>query len=115
MTLVWDTRCSTSPRSSSGCRLRTSGSARDVWARRWQREVPGCEPERAAVLLAPIGALRQALIYQVFLDGIEPDERIYHASDPALWLARAADAARRPDRALRIQSTPVTAPPMQPV
>jgi hypothetical protein len=64
--------------------------ARDVWARRWQREVPGCEPDRAASLLAPIGALRQALIYQAFLDGIEPDERIYHASDPALWLARAA-------------------------
>jgi hypothetical protein len=60
------------------------------WDRRWQREVPGCEPDRAARLLEPVGALRQALIYQVFLDGIEPDERIYHAQDPARWLARAA-------------------------
>ena len=65
----------------------------EVWTQRWHREVPGCDPDRAASLLAPIGALRQALIYQVFLDGIEPDERIYHASDPARWLARAATLA----------------------
>jgi hypothetical protein len=67
--------------------------AREHWARRWREEVPGCEPDRAAVLLAPVGALRQALIYQVFLDGIEPDERIYHAPDPPVWLARAATLA----------------------
>ena len=29
----------------------------------------------------------------MFLDGIEPDERIYHAPDPARWLARAAALA----------------------
>jgi hypothetical protein len=68
-------------------------AAREVWAERWQREVPGCDPDRAAMLLAPVGALRQALIYQVFLDGIEPDERIYHAPDPERWLVRAADLA----------------------
>jgi hypothetical protein len=55
--------------------------------------VPGCEPERAASLLEPVAALRQAVIYQSFLDGIEPAERVYHASDPALWLQRAADCA----------------------
>lgn len=69
---------------------RDQRAARDVWTRRWRSEVPGCEPDRAAVLLAPVAALRQALIYQMFLDGIEPDERIYHAPDPARWLARAA-------------------------
>ncbi len=66
---------------------------RDVWTRRWRLEVPGCEPDRAAGLLAPVAALRQAWIYQMFLDGIEPDERIYHAPDPARWLARAAALA----------------------
>ena len=44
----------------------------------------------AAELLAPVAALRQALIYRTFLDGIEPDERVYHASDPGTWLRRAA-------------------------
>ena len=61
-----------------------------AWRTRWLREVPGCEPDRAASLLAPIGALRRALIYQRFLDGIEPDEQIYHAPDPADWLEQAA-------------------------
>jgi len=62
---------------------------RAEWARRWREEVPGCDPERAAELLEPISALRQALTYQMFLAGIEPDERIYHERDPAIWLERA--------------------------
>ena len=64
---------------------------RRAWAAAWQTVVPGCDPVRAAELLAPVAALRQALIYQVFLDRIEPDERIYHATDPATWLTRAAE------------------------
>jgi hypothetical protein len=63
------------------------------WRTAWQAHAPGCDPERAAELLAPVAALRQALIYQVFLDGIEPDERVYHAADPAMWLTRAAELA----------------------
>ena len=65
-------------------------AVRQRWTTRWHREVPGCDPDRAASLLAPIGAFRRALIYQRFLDGIEPDERIYHAPDPADWLEQAA-------------------------
>ncbi len=38
---------------------------------------------------API-ASQLALIYQRFLDSIEPDERIYHTPDPADWLEQAA-------------------------
>lgn len=60
------------------------------WSRLWRAAVPGCDPDRAAQLLEPVAALRQAVIYRGFLDAIEPDERIYHAADPALWLARAA-------------------------
>ncbi len=60
------------------------------WAGLWRDAVPGCDPDRAAELLGPVRALRQALIYQVFLDGIEPDERVYHSGDPAHWLRKAA-------------------------
>ena len=61
-----------------------------AWAELWRAAVPGCEPERAAALLAPIAALRQAGVYRMFLDGIEPDEYVYHLNDPARWLVEAA-------------------------
>lgn len=63
---------------------------RRAWSAAWRARLPGCDPERAADLLAPVAALRQALVYQVFLDRIEPSERIYHDDDPLLWLERAA-------------------------
>ena len=62
-----------------------------AWAEGWRAAAPDCEPERAAALLAPIAALRQAGIYRMFLDGIEPDECVYHVSDPARWLVEAAE------------------------
>jgi Ser/Thr protein kinase RdoA (MazF antagonist) len=65
----------------------------DRWATRWREAVPGCEPARAAALLEPIGALRQAAVYLMFLDNIEPSERVYHAADPGAWLERAAAGA----------------------
>ena len=40
-----------------------------------------------------MAALRQALIYHIFLNGIEATERTYHEGDPAIWLARAAERA----------------------
>ncbi len=64
------------------------------WAALWRAAVPGCKPERAAALLGPVAALRQAVIYRIFLDRIEPAERAYHESDPPEWLARAAALAR---------------------
>jgi hypothetical protein len=66
---------------------------RERWLDLWRAAVPGSDPARAARLLTPVAALRQALIYQTFLDGIEPDERVYHAADPAHWLARAVVGA----------------------
>ena len=71
------------------------GRIADLWSDAWRRAVPGCEPDRASRLLAPVAALRQAVIYRVFLDRIEPTERVYHARDPAVWLTRAAELARR--------------------
>jgi hypothetical protein len=60
------------------------------WADRWRRMVPRSDPRRAAVLIGPVAACRQAVIYRGFLDRIEASEHPYHRSDPALWLQRAA-------------------------
>ncbi len=62
------------------------------WDALWRARVPGCDPSRAATLLAPVAALRQAVIYDAFLGAIEPSERVYHAQDPARWLTAAAEA-----------------------
>jgi aminoglycoside phosphotransferase (APT) family kinase protein len=51
------------------------------WMQRWLDAVPGCDPDRAAALIAPIAQMRQAIIYQRFLDGIEETERVYHRAD----------------------------------
>lgn len=65
------------------------------WDREWQATLPGSHPRRASDLLAPVAAARQAVIYQKFLDNIEPSERIYHRHDPADWLSRAVALSRR--------------------
>ena len=70
-------------------------AARRRWAHQWARRIPGCEPERAGDLIVPIAAARQALIYQGFLDRIEPSEHPYHRADPADWLTRTAALLRR--------------------
>jgi Ser/Thr protein kinase RdoA (MazF antagonist) len=71
-------------------RAGTEALLRTTWSDAWRRLVPGCDPDRAAELIAPIAAVRQALIYQHFLDNIEPAEHPYHRADPADWLTRAA-------------------------
>ncbi len=43
--------------------------------------MPGCDPDRAWRLLEPMVALRPALVYQAFLDQIEPSEHPYHRAD----------------------------------
>jgi Phosphotransferase enzyme family len=69
-------------------------AVRPHWLQQWSAAVPGSDPARAAILLAPIAAARQAVIYRNFLDNIEPSEQIYHRADPARWLKRAADLVR---------------------
>jgi hypothetical protein len=54
------------------------------------REIPGSDPRRAAEVIAPVSALRQAIIYRGFVDRIEPAERVYHETDDLLWLHRTA-------------------------
>jgi hypothetical protein len=69
-------------------------TVRRHWHAAWSRAVPGSDPDQASSLLRPVAAARQALIYQKFLDGIEPSERAYHAADPADWLHRTAELLR---------------------
>ncbi len=65
----------------------------DHWDGRWRAAVPGCDPARAAELAGPVAALRQAIIYDGFVQAIEPSERIYHAIDAARWLRTLAAGA----------------------
>jgi aminoglycoside phosphotransferase (APT) family kinase protein len=67
---------------------------KEHWARAWLKRLPGCQPARAASLIAPIAAARQAVVYQRFLDNIEPSEQAYHRHDPAAWLSRTAALLR---------------------
>jgi Phosphotransferase enzyme family len=72
---------------------RMTGEARErvrnAWSEAWLRERPGSDPKRAAALIAPVAALRRALIYQGFLDGIEASERRYHDADVPHWVRQA--------------------------
>lgn len=72
---------------------RMTGGARDrvrtAWSEAWLSERPGSDPERAVGLIGPVAALRRALIYQGFLDGIEASERRYHDADVPHWVRQA--------------------------
>jgi Phosphotransferase enzyme family len=69
-------------------------AVRAAWAAGWRERRPGADPARALTLVEPLAALRRALVYQGFLDRIEPDERVYHRADVAQWLRAAlVDAA----------------------
>jgi hypothetical protein len=70
------------------------GSVQAHWQDAWQRAVPGCDPDRAARLLAPIAASRQAVIYRRFLDQIEASEQVYHRGDVPDWLGRTTEMLR---------------------
>lgn len=78
-----------------GQRLDTDdrAAAERCWAAEWQRVVPGCDADRAAALLRPVAALYGGVVYDRFLDNIEPDEHPYHAGDSLASLRHAADLA----------------------
>ena len=69
---------------------RRAGSGPRVVRRRLGRIVPGADPARAARLLEPMVSLLAAVMYANFCRDIEPDERIYHASDALRMLRQAA-------------------------
>ncbi len=67
---------------------------REHWHHEWRAALPGSDPDRASRLLAPIAAARHAVIYQLFLENIEPSECPYHQADPTDWLQRTAALVR---------------------
>ena len=64
-----------------------------VWIDEWRKVVPKSDPLRAAELLAPVAALRNAAVFRHFCDNIEPSERPYHVNDIARALRAAANSA----------------------
>jgi hypothetical protein len=64
------------------------------WHDAWRAVVPGSDPDLASTLLSPVAAARQAVVYQGFLDRIEPSEHPYHRDDPKERLAHAAALIR---------------------
>ncbi len=69
-------------------------AVREHWHREWQAVLPDSDPDRASQVLAPVAAARQAVIYQHFLENIEPSERRYYQADPTHWLQRTAALVR---------------------
>ena len=57
------------------------------------RPPSGCGRGNGRPWFRPVTAFYGAVIYQHFLDNIEPDEHPYHASDPLAALKHAADLA----------------------
>jgi len=72
-----------------------AGRIWDAWTGAWLRREPSSDPARAAALLAPVAAARQALIYSRFVANIEPAERRYHDLDVPRWLKRTAQLVDR--------------------
>ncbi len=83
------------------------GTVRGHWENAWRRHLPGSDPVEAGRLVGPVAAARQAMIYQHFLDHIEPTERRYHEADVPDWLARTA-ALAGPDARPALRRTSVS-------
>lgn len=64
-----------------------------AWVDAWLRHYPSSDPVSALRHARPASHLVGALVYQEFLDNIEPSERVYHLGDPEAELARAQSLA----------------------
>lgn len=65
-----------------------------TWTTVWKTWLPAADPQRALAPISVLNHLIYAIMYQRFLDNIEPTERIYHEDDPASELRRAVEALR---------------------
>ncbi|HEY3715398.1 MAG TPA: aminoglycoside phosphotransferase family protein [Jatrophihabitantaceae bacterium] len=68
--------------------------ATQTWVDAWRAHRPTSEPERALEPMAVLARVIGAIVYQRFLDNIEPAERVYHEDDPVTEI-RTALASRR--------------------
>jgi Ser/Thr protein kinase RdoA (MazF antagonist) len=73
-----------------------AGAVRDhvrrVFVESWRAAAPRSDPDRAMSLIEPVEAVRRALVYRTFLDGIEETERDYHEADVPAMLRLALGA-----------------------
>lgn len=67
---------------------RWPGVGVDGWLARWEDRHPGCDAAAAWAALKPVALLRQAWLYQHFLDHIEPSEHSFHEADVPAFLDR---------------------------
>jgi aminoglycoside phosphotransferase (APT) family kinase protein len=58
------------------------------WQRAWQKRLPEADVACAIELVMPIAHARMAVVFQRFLDNIEPSEQIFHDTDPVLALEK---------------------------
>lgn len=69
-----------------------SAVAEQAWAEAWRDHRPDTDPRRALAPMAVLAHLVNAIVYQRFLDNIEPAERVYHEDDPRTELEAALRA-----------------------
>ena len=67
---------------------------REEWIAAWAAAIPGSDPAEGWRAVEPLAPLRNAVVYQRFLDQIEPTERVYHRYDVTSALRVAAALAR---------------------
>ena len=58
------------------------------WQRAWQKRLPEADVASAIELVMPIAHARMAVVFQRFLDNIEPSEQIFHDTDPVIALEK---------------------------
>lgn len=61
------------------------------WKTCWKALVPEADFDRAFEISRPILTLRIAVLFQRFLDQIEPSEHVYHVADPLRFLQKTVD------------------------
>ncbi len=72
-------------------------AAADAWVAAWTAAAPGSRPAEALRIAEPLAHLAYAVRYQIFLDNIEPSERVYHLGDPAAVIRHALECTRSVD------------------
>ncbi len=64
------------------------------WQQCWKNAWPSADFGRAFALSRPLLTLRIAVLFQRFLDQIEPSEHVYHVADPLNFLKQTAAFCR---------------------
>jgi hypothetical protein len=67
-------------------------TAANAWIAAWTAAAPGSRPAEALRIAEPLAHLAYAVLYQEFLDNIEPSERVYHLGDPAAAIRHALES-----------------------